>query len=291
MTAAQVPFLLMALSFLLTFVTTRVITRLIRAGRGPFRNNVSGGLHIHHAVPGIILTLVGAYLAVAVNGSRPLSEVSGVLIGVGSSLILDEFALILHLEDVYWSPQGQLSVQLVALTVSAMGLVLLGMDPVSANADGGGAIAIAVSAVVHIGVLLICVRKGKYSTAVIGVFVPLVAWVGAVRLARPSSAWARRRYHEIKLARAQARADGFDARFGRWGLDIAEWVAGSPSLPNPPEPAPALTNAAEPSPSLANGPEPSPSLANGPEPSPSLANGPKPSPSLESSKSLPSRKT
>jgi hypothetical protein len=234
MTSGQLPFLLMALAFLLTFVTTRVITRLIRAGRGPFRNNVSGGVHIHHAVPGIILTLIGAYLSVAVNGSRPLSEISGVLIGVGSSLILDEFALILHLEDVYWSPQGQLSVQLVALAIAGMGLVLLGMNPFSANAEpGAGPIAIAISTVIHIGVLLICVRKGKYSTAVIGVFVPLVAWVGAIRLARPKSIWADRRYYGAKLEKAEKRADGFDARFGRWGLSVADLVAGAPSLPNP----------------------------------------------------------
>jgi hypothetical protein len=241
MTSGQLPFLLMFGAFLLTFVSTRVITRLIRAGRGPFRNNVSGGVHIHHAVPGIILTLIGAYLSVAVNGASPLSEISGVLIGVGSSLILDEFALILHLEDVYWSPQGQLSVQLVALAVSGMGLVLLGMDPFSANAESGdGWIVIAISTVVHIFVLLICVRKGKYSTAVIGAFVPVVAWVGAIRLARPKSVWATRRYDAHKLTRAENRADGFDARFGRWGLSVADWVAGAPSLPNPRQP-PAVT--------------------------------------------------
>jgi hypothetical protein len=247
MTSGQLPFLLMFGSFLLTFVSTRVITRLIRAGRGPFRNNVSSGVHIHHAVPGIILTLIGAYLSVAVNGKSPFSEISGVLIGVGSSLILDEFALILHLEDVYWSPQGQLSVQLVALAVSGMGLVLLGMDPFSANAESGdGWIVIAISTVVHICVLLICVRKGKYSTAVIGTFVPVVAWVGAIRLARPKSAWANRRYDAHKLERAENRADGFDARFGRWGLSVADWVAGAPSLPNPQQPAVVTAAAAAP---------------------------------------------
>ncbi|WP_211191593.1 hypothetical protein [Actinoplanes sp. TBRC 11911] len=263
MTSGQLPFLLMTLAFLLTFVTTRVITRLIRAGRGPFRNNVSGGVHIHHAVPGIILTLIGAYLSVAVNGSRPFSEISGVLIGVGSSLILDEFALILHLQDVYWSPQGQLSVQLVALALSGMGLVLLGMNPFSANAEpGAGPIAIAISTVIHITVLLICVRKGKYSTAVIGVFVPLVAWVGAIRLARPKSIWADRRYSGAKLEKAERRADGFDARFGRWGLSVADWVAGAPSLPNPERP-PAVTAAVAPAPASAVAPGSAAAVAQG----------------------------
>jgi hypothetical protein len=237
MAAGQVPFLLLFLSFLLTFVTTRAITRMIRAGIGPFRNNIAGGVHIHHAVPGIILTLVGAYTSVAVDGRRPWAEASGVLIGIGSSLILDEFALILHLQDVYWSPEGQLSVQLVALTLSTMGLALFGVNPLTSNRGlGAGHIAVAASAAVNVAAILICVRKGKYSTAALGVFLPPVAWIGAVRLARPESGWARRRYDASRSARARARADGIDARFAHWGLSIADLVAGRPSSPDPASP-------------------------------------------------------
>jgi hypothetical protein len=76
---------------------------MIRAGRGPFRDNVSGGVHIHHAVPGIISTIVGAFTSVAVDGASPGAEISAVMIGIGASLVLDEFAMILHLQDVYWS--------------------------------------------------------------------------------------------------------------------------------------------------------------------------------------------
>ncbi|AGZ41383.1 hypothetical protein [Actinoplanes friuliensis] len=229
------PFLLLFLSFLTTFVATRIITRMIRAGVGPFRNNLTGGVHIHHAVPGILLTLTGAYLSVGVGGTRPWSEISGVLIGVGSSLILDEFALILHLQDVYWSPEGQLSVQLVALALSGMGLVLLGLNPLADQSWlGAGRAAVITTAVVHIGAVLLCVRKGKYSTAVLGVFLPPVAWIGAARLARPHSAWARKHYSPSKAARAEKRAAGFDARFGHWSLSIADLVAGRPSLSDPP---------------------------------------------------------
>jgi hypothetical protein len=237
--AGRLPFLLLFLSFLLTFLTTRAITRMIRAGVGPFRNNVAGGVHIHHAIPGIVLTLVGAYLSVGVDGRRPWAEVAAVLIGVGSSLILDEFALILHLQDVYWSPEGQLSVQLVALALSGMGLVLLGLNPLTAQTGlGAGHLAVLASALLNIAAVLLCVRKGKYSTALLGVFVPPVAWIGAVRLARPRSAWARDHYDPARAGRATARAAGFDARFGRWGLDLADLVAGRPSLPDPrPRPA------------------------------------------------------
>jgi hypothetical protein len=234
MDAGRLPFLLLFVSFLATFLATRTITRMIRAGVGPFRNNVAGGVHIHHAVPGIVLALVGAFLSVGVDGRRPWAEIAGVLVGVGSSLILDEFALILHLQDVYWSPEGQLSVQLVALALSGMGLALVGLDPFADQPwAGAGRWVVIGYALSHILAVLLCVRKGKYSTAVLGVFLPPVAWIGAVRLARPRSAWARGHYDAAKAARAKARADGFDARFGRWGLDIADLVAGRPSLPNP----------------------------------------------------------
>jgi len=232
--AGRLPFVLLFLAFVVTFVTTRTITRMIRAGVGPFRNNIAGGVHIHHAVPGIVLTLIGAYTAVGVGGGRPWAEIAGVLVGVGSSLILDEFALILHLEDVYWSPDGQLSVQIIALTLSGLGAVLIGLSPLdSFSGFGPGRVAVLASAALNITALLFCVRKGKYSTAVLGVFLPPVAWIGAVRLARPGSAWARRHYDAARSARAKARAAGFDARFGRYGLDIADLVAGRPSLPNP----------------------------------------------------------
>ncbi|GIM90561.1 hypothetical protein [Paractinoplanes toevensis] len=116
-----------------------------------------------------------------------------------------------------------------------MGLVLLGLDPLtSATGFGAGHVVVAASALVHVATLLICVRKGKYSTAVLGVFLPPVAWIGAVRLARPGSKWSRNRYDAAEEARARARADGLDARFGRWGLTIADLVAGRPSAPNPP---------------------------------------------------------
>ena len=51
------------------------------------------------------------------------------MIGIGTSLVLDEFALILHLSDVYWSEQGRVSIEVVSLAIAAMGLVLVGLQP------------------------------------------------------------------------------------------------------------------------------------------------------------------
>ena len=97
----DLPLLVCFAAFVVTFITTRAITRMIRSGRGPFKNNVSAsGVHVHHAVPGVFLLVVGAFTAIVVDLDSPWSIVAGLFVGIGTSLLLDEFALILHLEDV-----------------------------------------------------------------------------------------------------------------------------------------------------------------------------------------------
>ncbi|QTI69875.1 hypothetical protein [Gordonia polyisoprenivorans] len=243
--SGRLPLSLLFLAFLLTFVITRTITRLIRAGRGPFHNNVRGGVHIHHAVPGLVLLLVGAVMSVTVAGHRPGALIAAVLIGVGASLVLDEFALILHLGDVYWSTEGQLSVQVVSLTTAVLGLLALGVNPfddttAADNAQLHGNWGVLVVLPIHIVCVLVCVEKGKYSTAAVGAFIPPVGWIGAIRLARPHSRWAGRHYSPAKKARAATRAAGFDDRFGKWGLTIEDWVAGKPSSGPPPAAGPTM---------------------------------------------------
>src|SRR6204780_1240670 len=115
--AGKLPLMLCFLAFVVTFVLTRTITRMIREGLGPFRNRVTAsGTHIHHSVPGIILLIIGAFTAVGGPDSLGWRSFAAVAVGIGTSLVLDEFALILHLQDVYWSGEGQLSVEAVSLT-------------------------------------------------------------------------------------------------------------------------------------------------------------------------------
>ena len=100
------------LAFTATFATVRGITYSIRAGRGPFRNFSLGGEHLHHYLWGIgLLAGVGA---VAVRGDEHLRQhpVVAVSYGTGLALIIDEFALLLDLRDVYWARQGRISVDL-----------------------------------------------------------------------------------------------------------------------------------------------------------------------------------
>nr|WP_240188813.1 hypothetical protein [Nakamurella flavida] len=230
----------MLAAFVLTFLLTRIITRSIRAGVGPFRNNVSAsGTHVHHAVPGIILLIAGAITAIAAPGS-PWIESAAVVVGVGMSLVLDEFALILHLQDVYWSAEGRVSVELIGLTTAVLGLWLIGFSPFGELDVSVSGIVLQLTftaALILHGVLaLVAVLKGKYRSALISTFVPIVAWVTAVRLARPGSWWARHNYGPKRMARAVARAAKTDARWDpRWGW-LGDLVAGSPSLavPSPP---------------------------------------------------------
>ena len=128
--AGKLPLGLCFLAFVVTFASTRTITRLIRDGRGPFRNQITAsGTHIHHAVPGLILLIIGALTAVGGPGSLGWLCFAGVCVGIGMSLVLDEFALILHLQDVYWNGEGQLSVEAVTLTAACLGLMLVGFSP------------------------------------------------------------------------------------------------------------------------------------------------------------------
>lgn len=113
---------LASIGFLVTFGIVRGITALIRAGVGPFHNVVAaGGLHIHHLVWGILLLLVVGYvwLSEIGVGSNWVASLTAVLFGVGAALTLDEFALWLNLQDVYWQQQGRESIDAVMLFGSA----------------------------------------------------------------------------------------------------------------------------------------------------------------------------
>ena len=234
----NVPLLVCFGAFVVTFVTTRTITRMIRAGKGPFHDNVSdSGLHVHHAVPGIILLVVGAFLAVGLSESDTAWEiVAALLVGVGTSLVLDEFALILHLQDVYWADEGRISVEMVSLAMACLGLAVAGLTPFDFSGFEGGlesALIVGAVVVVILGLILVSVMKGKYKLALFGAFIPLCALVAAMRLARPESRWAKRHYGPEKLARARVRTASYDARFGPATAWVSDFVAGRPSEPDP----------------------------------------------------------
>ncbi len=233
----RVPPLLALAALVVTFLVTRGITRMIRAGRGPFRNVSPGGMHIHHVVPGVVLMVIGGFGAIFVEGGVVAESVAAVVFGVGTGLVLDEFALIVHLHDVYWSEQGRASVEVTVLTVVVVGMVLIGSSPFDMDDRGGpreqGVLLWAVNIVVGTLIAVIAFAKGKFRMGVLGVVIPLVGAVSAIRLARPRSPWAHRFYasRPHKLARATRRAARHDARWSGLRTRFENAIAGAPSRP------------------------------------------------------------
>ncbi|MDT0396292.1 MULTISPECIES: hypothetical protein [Streptomyces] len=230
----KLPLLLALGAFVLTFLITRVITRLIRAGKGPFGNVTAGSVHIHHVVPGVILTVIGGFGSVASGGGGPGSAFAAVLFGIGAGLVLDEFALILHLDDVYWTEAGRKSVEAVVLTAALVGLLLAGFAPFGVNdlsrEELQNRAGVAASVGVNFLFALIALSKGKGRVAVFGVIIPVVAVVGSLRLARPGSLWARRFYRRRPRARARAflRAYRHDRRWSGPRRTVENWLGGKP---------------------------------------------------------------
>lgn len=236
------PLMLSFIAFIVTFIVVRVITRMIRAGKGPFGNISSGGVHLHHSTPGLLILIAGAFIGIGSPPTSAWTYVAAVAIGSGAALVLDEFAMLFRLQDVYWTQEGQLSVNIVTLAAAVLGLAAIGISPTEMSVLSGVDViwrGVAVGLlVVHLLFVMITGLKGKYSTAIIGVFISPVAWFGAIRLARPTSPWARWFYSEHAKARAQHRADTFDKRWDSVRVKWDDIIAGTPSAPSPPGGAP-----------------------------------------------------
>jgi hypothetical protein len=187
------PLLLLLAAFIVTFLATRVITRSIRAGRGPFRDVETGKVQLHHSVPGIILLTAGAVAAVAVPDSGLWVSLAAIMIGIGASLVFDEFALLLNLTDVL----VVLAVAAAAIVVCVLkgkyrlALVAVFLWPVAA----AGAIRLA--------------RPGSW-------------WDRRYYAHSPGRA-----------ARARTREDAFDERWSPMWRRLGDLVAGVPGAPGP----------------------------------------------------------
>jgi hypothetical protein len=166
------------------------------------------------------------FLMFSFQPDSPWAEILAVLFGIGCGLTLDEFALWLHLEDVYWSAEGRSSVDAVIVATIIGGMLVAGAAPLGTE-EGGSVIAIAAVVGVNLVFVVVAIGKGKLLSAVLGTFVPLVALVSAVRLAKPSSRWAKRRYQAggAKLRRATERDKRNEALQDR----LFNLIGGAPS--------------------------------------------------------------
>jgi branched-subunit amino acid transport protein AzlD len=168
----------------------------------------------------------------AAFGNSPWTEICAVAIGIGAGLTIDEFALWVYLDDVYWAKEGRSSIDATVIAAAVMMLALLGFTPFTIE-DGSieSILGTALSALVVFLLVAICFAKGRILHGTIGFFVFPIALYGACRLGKPSSAWARRRYgerHPKKQKRAEERFPP-DRRTERFKNAFRDMVGGKPS--------------------------------------------------------------
>jgi hypothetical protein len=221
--------------FILSFAFIRMSTRLMRSDRVPWwpGSVVSdSGLHIHHLVFGIVTMMAAGTLGFAAFGHSPYTEICAFAFGVGAGLTIDEFALWVHLEDVYWADEGRSSIDATVIAAAAMMLILLGFSPfnfdTSSTAQTVGSIA---GALFALAMVAICFAKQRLLHGALGFFILPVAIYGAARIGKPSSPWARRRYGERRPGK-QAEAEGRfppDRRTERFKNAFRDIVGGKPS--------------------------------------------------------------
>jgi hypothetical protein len=203
------PELFFLVTFLLTFGFIRLSTHMIRAQVSWWPGNLEvKGTHIHHLVWGILLVLVVGYVGIAIAPGDPGRELLAVLFGIGAALTLDEFALWLNLKDVYWSKEGRRSVDAVIIAAVLAALVTMGFRiwiDLGTKVEEGVLAAVGTFGLVNLILAMVNFAKEKFGMGLIGLFVSPVSLVGALRLGRPHSVWAKVFYGERKRARAEAR--------------------------------------------------------------------------------------
>lgn len=229
---------LVLIGFILSFAFIRMSTRLMRSPKVPWwpGSIVSeGGVHVHHLVFGIVTMMVAGAAGFAAFGDSPWMEICAFAFGVGAGLTIDEFALWVYLDDVYWAEQGRSSIDATVIAAAAMMLALLGFTPFTIEEGSVGAILGSVlSALVVFLLVAVCFAKGRVMHGSIGFFVFPIALYGACRLGKPGSAWARRRYGERnsgKQARSVARFPP-DRRTERIKDGFRDLVGGKPTEVN-----------------------------------------------------------
>ncbi len=124
-------FLVLA-GFVGSFAFIRMSTRLMRSPKVPWwpGSVVSeGGVHVHHLVFGIVTMMVAGTISFAGFATTPIYEICAVFFGIGIGLTIDEFALWVHLDDVYWAEEGRRSIDATVIAAAALGLIVLGVRP------------------------------------------------------------------------------------------------------------------------------------------------------------------
>jgi hypothetical protein len=226
------PAFLILLAFILTLAGTRFYTRMARI-RG-WGSPHLGDVHVHHLVPGTVICLVAGGLAVGLAPRELWLAVLAMAFGAGAALVLDEFAMLLHLDDVYWTTEGRLSIDACLAAVAFLGLAILATFPLptdTANERLGRAIGDGLIVLIACFVV-VTMLKGKLKLGLFGIAFAPLAVAGAVRLAKPGSIWARQFYGPESRRRRQseARAVRREARWAERRNRFYDFIGGAPHL-------------------------------------------------------------
>jgi hypothetical protein len=182
---------LVLIAFVLSFGFIRTSAHMIRAQVSWWPGNVrtKGGTHVHHLVWGILLLLSMGYVGIATDIGTPWLELVAIAFGIGMGLTMDEFALWLNLQDVYWQQKGRQSIDAVVVTTVLLVIALLGLQfwidvwdaaLVLCGVDRGNAwVAIPIQ-VIGVALAVVCFRRGRKLAGLFGLFVPLIALIGAL---------------------------------------------------------------------------------------------------------------
>jgi branched-subunit amino acid transport protein AzlD len=226
---------LVLMGFLLSFAFIRMSTRLMRSPKVPWwpGSIVSdSGVHLHHLVFGIVTMMAAGAAGFAAFGNSPWTEICAFAFGIGAGLTIDEFALWVYLDDVYWAKEGRSSIDATVIAAALMLLALLGFTPFTIEEGSVGAIlGTALSALIVFLLVAICFAKNRILHGCIGFFVFPIALYGACRLGKPHSAWARRRYGERRPKKQTRAEERFppDRRTERFKNAFRDVVGGKPS--------------------------------------------------------------
>jgi hypothetical protein len=217
-------------AFLISFLFIRTSARLMRSQRVPWwpgSVTTGGGLHLHHLVWGIVLVLLAGFLSFVTRARSPWEEILAALFGIGAGLTLDEFALWIHLKDVYWAEEGRSSFDAVVVATMLGSLIVVGVAPFDVPKNAASIETLTIAVAIVLVLALLAILKGKPMMGMIGMFIPFVSLVAAIRLAAPRSLWARRFYKDKKLQRSRARFARIAARRKRT-VDV---ILGPPGTP------------------------------------------------------------
>jgi hypothetical protein len=251
----RLPLLCCLVAFILTFFVTRTFARFIRhrkeSGRPAKwwqpRNVYIGDVHVHHVTFGVVLVMIAGLTLVtlSVGGKEPQFTLAAIFFGIGAALVLDEYALILHLSDVYWEEDGRTSVDAVFAAVAVAGLLIMGLHPLTFFLPiGHGADSVVLraglwTAVLTLPLAVVVLLKGKVWTGLLGMFFVVLLVIGAVRLSRPHAPWARWRYTTEpdkgmpdKMRRALLRERTLRRPVVRAKLWLQCAIAGTPRVPD-----------------------------------------------------------